>query len=74
VSPPPGRRCPAPGCTRTVPSGYYACRVDWRRIPPELKTAVLRAWGRRLAGAPGATQEHEDAKAAADTWLVGHPR
>jgi hypothetical protein len=74
VSPLAGRKCPAPGCGRTVPHGRYACAVDWRRLPADMRTAILRAWGRRLAAVEGATKEHEDAKAVADAWLVGHPR
>jgi hypothetical protein len=68
------RLCPSPGCGRHVPTGRYACPTDWYRLPAGMRTAILRAWGRRTKGAEGAAKEHEDAKAAADAWLAGHPR
>lgn len=64
--------CPAPGCTRTIAIRFYACPVHWRRLPADLKLAVLTSWGRRRAGAPGAREEHEAAKANAYAWLAEH--
>lgn len=61
------RRCP--GCGRDIHPRLYACRRCWRRLPPDLALAITRAWGRRVHGAPGAAEEHEHAKTAADTWL-----
>lgn len=69
-----GRACPSPGCNSRVPSGRYACSLDWRRLPADLRTAILRAWGRRLNGAEGAMVEHQVAKDAADAWYQANPR
>jgi hypothetical protein len=69
-----GRSCPSPGCSSRVPSGRYACALDWRRLPAGHRTAILVAWGRRLKGVEGAAEAHEAAKAAADAWFAGNPR
>lgn len=68
------RACPSQGCNSHVPAGRYACALDWRRLPAEYRTAILRAWGRRLNGVEGAMVEHETAKAAADAWYQANPR
>lgn len=65
------RTCP--GCGVRIRPGMYACGHDWRRLPPDLRTDILRAWGRRQRGVDGADSEHETAKTAADVWLAGHP-
>lgn len=65
---------PCPGCGTPVRPGLYACGGCWRRIPGDLRTAILRAWGRRLHGEPGPVAEHDTAKATADAWLEANPR
>jgi len=66
--------CPGPSCGAPVRAPLYACWGCWRRLPGNLRTAILRAWGRRLAGTDGAATEHETAKAAAASWYAQHPR
>lgn len=62
------------GCGNPVRVAMYACPGCWRRLPAEHRTAILRAWGRRQHGQPGAAGEHELAKASAAAWYVEHPR
>ena len=66
------RTCP--GCGRTIRLSFYACGLCWRRLPAELRTAILRAWGRRQRGVEGAAAEHEHAKVDADAWLQENAR
>ncbi len=63
--------CPAPGCARQVPTSRYACPRHWYALPAHLRTAIARAWGRRLKGVPGAMLEHQQAKDAAQAFLDG---
>jgi hypothetical protein len=44
------RRCP--GCGDVIPRGLFACRVDWFRLPPELRRRLRRYrtyWDRFIA-------------------------
>jgi hypothetical protein len=66
------RRCP--GCGHGVRSAWYACMTCWRRLPADLRTRLLRAWGRRQHGVDGARTEHEAAKSLASVWFSEHPR
>jgi hypothetical protein len=52
----------------------YACGGCWRRLPANYRTAILRAWGRRQRGEPGAADEHVIAKDEAGTWYRENPR
>jgi hypothetical protein len=65
---------PCPGCSTPVRAAMYACGGCWRRLPGNLRTAILRAWGRRLAGTGGAAAEHDAARAAGAAWYAHHPR
>lgn len=37
-------KCPAPGCTRDVPSSMLACRPHWFSLSKELRARVWAAW------------------------------
>jgi hypothetical protein len=37
-------RCPAPGCTKDVPSNQYACRDHWFSIPKPLRDELWHAY------------------------------
>lgn len=63
-----------PNCGAHIRGAMFACRNCWPRLPPNLRTAILRAWGRRRAGVATAEAEHEAAKATALRWFVEHPK
>lgn len=71
-------RHPCGGCGNPVRVAMYACPYAcpgcWRRLPGDLRTAILRAWGRRQHGEPGAAKEHVRAKARVAAWFEEHPR
>jgi hypothetical protein len=67
-----GGPCPG-GCGGTRRVGQLACGLCWGRIPPKLRTAVLRTWRARQA-APrdhAAINAHEDAKVEALAAIGG---
>lgn len=65
---------PCDGCRALavvhVTGSCYRC---WPRLPGNLRTAILKAWGRRQHGEPGALDEHETARAAAAAWFEANP-
>jgi predicted amidophosphoribosyltransferase len=63
-----------PGCAKPIKVERFACGGCWRRIPGDLRTAIVRAWGRRKHGVTGAVGEHLKAKTAAAEWLEQNPR
>ena len=65
---------PCPGCAHQIKVRMYACPGCWRRLPGNLRTAIVRAYGRRQHGVDGAAGEHTKAKATATEWLEQHPR
>jgi hypothetical protein len=50
------------------------CTGCWQRLPGDLRTAILRAWGRRGAGIREARDEHTAALVTAEIWFARHPR
>ena len=58
--------CPA-GCGLRVPRRHYACRVDWYRLPWEVRERILAAYRGGLAG------EHIAAMDAAQVWFDQNP-
>lgn len=59
--------CPA-GCGAQVPQHLYACRVDWYRLPPEIRNRIWAAYRGGMAG------EHMNAMTAAAVWYEDNPR
>lgn len=37
-------QCPAPGCTRLVPTHRLACKSHWFSLPPRLRLRLGRAY------------------------------
>lgn len=64
LGPQPTHTCPA-GCGRAVARGLFACRVDWYRLPYELRRAIHATYNRDAAA-------HLEAMAAADEWYREH--
>lgn len=64
------RVCPAPGCEEEIPSGLFACRKDWGRLPVALRNRVNRTWSARLRSPqdPELVKAHEEAKDGAVAW------
>lgn len=63
------------GCGASARGGATMCCTGcWQRLPGDLRTAILRAWGRRGAGAAGAREEHTAALVTAEVWFAVHPR
>ena len=40
-------KCPISGCPLLVEDRYVMCRGHWRQVPPDLQTAVWRAYHRK---------------------------
>lgn len=56
-------QCPAPICSRTVPTEQFACRGHWYALPAELRR---RIW----AGYRTGSDDHQDAMADAIGYLA----
>lgn len=60
--------CPAPGCTRRVPSIMYACRQHWFALPKSIRDEIWRAYRREPL-----SDEHVAAMQAAAEWFRENP-
>jgi hypothetical protein len=40
----PRHQCARPGCTNTVPTYMYACRVCWFTLPSAIRSAINEGW------------------------------
>lgn len=67
------RTCAVDGCERRAHTDLPWCVGDLRRLPPEMRTAYIRAVGRRDRLVNGAMVELETARAAAEAWFAEHP-
>ena len=63
----PVRRCPV----RTVPDRLLMCYADWARVPPNLQTAVYRAYNRGAWVGSDALREAQLAAIDAVNALTG---
>lgn len=65
--------CVLAGCERHAHTDLPWCVSDFRRLPPDLRTAYVRAFGRREQLVDGAMAELQVARDAADAWFEQHP-
>lgn len=76
-----GRRCPRPGCTKTLLFGIYACGPHWFELPLPLRSRIVTTWARlrpfwpeRMgeALAHRYMTEYSDATEAAEQWWLAN--
>lgn len=74
--------CPAPGCGERVDNAGFACRADWRRLPPPIRAAIWRTYKARVAAAAAAASPqalqitrdaHQSAMLAGLAWFQANP-
>jgi hypothetical protein len=67
-----GHHCHWPGCERLVPPAKWGCREHWYKLPPDLRSAIWRAYqpGQEISKRPSA--EYVAVARQVQEWIARH--